>query len=134
MNVMVRALSIMSAAVHVLLVAAAVFVMWFAAVFPFENQSPEEAAADDWLLVAAPLIGLFALAVGAATIAGKVKFAAAALSAESAVGAIVLIYALGESDHSDGKLMLCSFAIVLAGVVAGVATRRAGTTIGERVL
>ena len=127
-----RALSLTSAAVHVVLVAAAAFLMWFAAVFPFENQSPEQAAADDWLLAAAPLIVLFSIAMGGATIARRVKLVAAALSAEFAVAAVVLIYALGESDHSDGSLMLFALATVLTGAVAAIATRRAQTTAGAR--
>jgi hypothetical protein len=130
MMLAVRALSLTSAVVHVALVAVAAFLMWFFAVFPFENQSAERAAADDWLLGAAPLIAVLAIAAGAATFARKARLVAAALTAEFAVGAVVLAYALGESDHSDGRLMLWALAIAGTGAMAGIATGRAEMTPG----
>ena len=125
MTLGVRVLSLSSALVHVALVAAAAFLMWFAASFPFENQSPEDAAADDWLLGVAPLLAVLALLAGGATVARKAKVVAASLMAEFLVGAVVLTYALGESDHSDGRLILGALAIVLSGTVTATTTRRA---------
>jgi hypothetical protein len=123
----VRALSLTSAGVHVALVAAAAFLMSFSASFPFENQSPEEAASDDWLLVVAPLLIVLAVLAGGAAVARKANLVAVGLAAEFALGALVLTYALGESSHSDGRLVLGALAIVLSGTVAAIATRRAGS-------
>jgi hypothetical protein len=125
MTLAVRVLSLTSALVHVALVAAAAFLMWFSASFPFENQSPEDAAADDWLLGVAPLLAVLALLAGGATVARKAKVVAGLLIVEFLVGAVVLTYALGESDHSDGRLILGALAIVLSGTVTAITTRRA---------
>ena len=50
-----RAIALTGAALHVLLCTVAGYAMWFFATFPFENQSSEQAEADDWLLAAAGL-------------------------------------------------------------------------------
>ena len=51
--------------------------------------------------------------------------AVGALASELVVDAVVLRYALGESDHSDGKLLLAGLAGVVTGLVAVIAARRA---------
>lgn len=132
-----RALALVAAVLHLTVIAAAAFLMWFAATFPFENQSPEDAAADDWLLVAAPLIASLAI-VFTAAIAFAVAIvvrrlallvAVGALASELVVDAVVLRYALGESDHSDGKLLLAGLAGVVTGLVAVIAARRAQNSV-----
>jgi hypothetical protein len=124
MTLAMRALSLTSALVHVVLVGAASFLMWFYASFPFENQSPEDAASDDWLVGVAPLLAVLALLTGGAAVGRKANLLAIGLTAEAAVGALILTYALGESSHSDGRLMLATLAIMLSGTVAASATRR----------
>jgi hypothetical protein len=96
--------------------------MFFAATFAFENQSPEQAAADDWLVGVAPVIVILAIAIVGAVIARRAALATIALVAELAVAAVVVAYALRESDHSDGKLVLYASAIALSSVAAVIAT------------
>jgi hypothetical protein len=135
-----RALALVAAVLHLTVIAAAAFLMWFAATFPFENQSPEDAAADDWLLGAAPLIVSLAIAF-----AGAIAFAVAivarrlallvavgALASELVVDAVVLRYALGKSDHSDGKLLFAALAGVVTGLIAVIAARRARNSVALR--
>jgi len=93
------------------------------ATFPFENQTPEQAAADDWLIGVAPLILIFAIAIGGAVIARRVTLAVIASLAQFTVGAIVVAYALRESDHSDGKVVFCALAFAATAVAAVTATR-----------
>jgi hypothetical protein len=121
------ALALVAAVLHLTVIAAAAFLMWFAATFPFENQSPEDAAADDWLLGAAPLIVGLAIAFVVAIVARRLALlvAVGALTAELVVDAVVLEYALGESDHSDGKLLLAALAGVVTGLIAVIAAWRA---------
>jgi hypothetical protein len=117
-----RGLALTAVALHVLLCAVAAFLMLFYATFPFENQSPEQAAADDWLIGAVPLIAILALAIAGGVIGRKVAVAAVGLVAQFGVGAFVVAYALGESDHSDGKLVLYALAVAVTAVGAAAAT------------
>jgi hypothetical protein len=96
--------------------------MWFAATFPFENQSPERAAADDWLIGVAPVVLILALAIVGAVIARRAALAAVALVAQFAVAAVVAAYALRESDHSDGRLVLYATAVAVTAIAAVTAT------------
>jgi hypothetical protein len=102
--------------------AVAAFLMFFVATFPFENQSTERAAADDWLIGAAPIIVALAIAIVGAVIARRVAVAAFASLAQLALGAIVVAYALHESDHSDSSLMLYALAFAASAVAATAAT------------
>ena len=117
-----RALAVTAAVLHAALCAIAAFLMFFAATFAFENQSPEQAAADDWLVGVAPVIVILAIAIVGAVIARRAALATIALVAELAVAAVVVAYALRESDHSDGKLVLYASAIALSSVAAVIAT------------
>jgi hypothetical protein len=54
--------------------------MFLVATFPFENQSPEGAAADDWLIAAAAPIVISAIVIVGAAIARRAT--AVALLAE----------------------------------------------------
>jgi hypothetical protein len=132
-----RALALLAAVLHLAVIAAAAFLMSFGATFPFENQSPEDAAADDWLLGAAPLIVSLAIAFTVAiafAVARRLALlvAVAALASELAVDAVVLRYALGESDHSDGKLLLAALAGVVTGLIAVIAARQAQNSAALR--
>jgi quinol-cytochrome oxidoreductase complex cytochrome b subunit len=123
----VRALGLIAAALHVVLCVVAAFLIYFIATFPFENQSPEAAAGDDWLIGAAAIMLLLAIAIGGAVIARRATVAAIATAAQFVVAAIVLTYALGESDHSDGRLLLYATVVAVtavAGVTATHAERR----------
>ena len=96
--------------------------MFFVATFPFENQSPEEAAGNDWLIGAAAIILLLAIVIGGTVIACLVAVAAVASGAQCVVAGIVLTYALGESDHSDGRLVLYAVAVAFSAIAALTAT------------
>jgi hypothetical protein len=121
MMLAVRTLSLFSGLVHVGLVSVGAFAMWLYAVAPVENQSPEQAAADDWLFVtAAPMAGL-AIGAGGAIIARNLKLAATALAAEFGLGAVVWTYVLDAVDQSDGRLKLWVLAIAVTGTVAATA-------------
>jgi hypothetical protein len=126
-----RALAITAVALHVLLCVVAAFLMFFSATFPFENQSAEQAAADDWLIGAAPLVVVLALAIAGGVIARKVAVAAIAVVGQFGVGAVVVGYALGESDHSDGKLVV--YALAVAVTAAGAVTATQAEFRGHRL-
>jgi hypothetical protein len=120
----VRALGLVAAALHVVLCVVAAFLIYFIATFPFENQPPEAHAASDWLIGAAVVIVLLAIVIGGAVIARRAVMAASATAAQFVVAAIVLTYALGESDHSDGTLLLYA-AVVAVTALAGVTATHA---------
>jgi hypothetical protein len=126
-----RALAITAVALHILLCVVAAFLMFFSATFPFENQSPEEAAADDWLIGAAPLIVVLALAIAGGVVARKVAVATVCLLGQFVVGAVVVGYAVGESDHSDGKLVV--YALAVAVTAASAVTATAAEPRGRRL-
>jgi hypothetical protein len=131
----VRALSLISAVLHVTVIAAAALLMCFLATFPFENQTPESAAADDWLLVAAPVVlGLaIAFAVAIAVLRVALVVGVGLLATEFAADAVVVRYALGASDHSDGRLLLAALAVTVTGVAAVIAARRARASYALRL-
>jgi uncharacterized metal-binding protein len=118
----VRALALSAGALHLGLCAVAAFLVFFVATFPFENQSTERAAADDWLIGAALIIVILAIAIVGAVIARRVVVAALASLAQLAAGSIVVAYALRESDHSDSRLTLYALAFAASAVAAIAAT------------
>jgi hypothetical protein len=122
----VRTFAFIAAAGHVAVMGFAAFAMLFVATFPWENQSPEDAASDNWLLVAAPLVLGLAIAFSVAIFVQRVPVAIPHifLAAEFGVAAVVLRYALGKSDHSDGKLLLVAVAAAATGIGAGIAAHR----------
>lgn len=120
-----RIFAFIAAAAHVAVTGSAAFAMCFFATFPWENQSPEDAASDNWLLVAAPLLLGLAIAFTVAIFVPRVPVAISLifLAAEFAVAAVVLRYALGKSDHSDGQLLLAAVAAAASGIAAAIAAR-----------
>jgi hypothetical protein len=130
----VRAFALIAAALHVMVVAVVALPIAFFSYFPWENQTPEDAAAADLLLVAAPLMLGLATAFAVALFARRVPFgvALALLATEYAVDAGVLVYALGVSVHSDGKLLLAALAVAAPGAVAVIAVRRTRALVARR--
>jgi hypothetical membrane protein len=94
----------------------------FLATFPFENQSPDEAATDDWLIGAGIALALCGVFAGAA-IALRHRSAAIAYVLAAGAGLGLLLFGLSESHHSDGKLFLWALAVETAGLVALVLSR-----------
>jgi hypothetical protein len=99
--------------------------MYFFATFPFENQSPEAREGDDWLIGAAAVILLLAVVIGGAVVARRSMVAAIATAAQFVVAAVVLTFALGQSDHSDGKLLLYAAGVAVTAIVGVTATHAA---------
>jgi hypothetical protein len=98
------------------------FLLIFWATFPFENQSPEEAANDDWLIgvaVGVVVVGL----VATFGIVFLTRWAVAAYAAAVVAGGALLAWALNVSENSDGKLLLWAAAIELTGLAAVVVSR-----------
>jgi hypothetical protein len=119
----VRALALSSAALHLVLCGIAGFLMYFVALFPWENQTPESAAADDWLIGAAAVTVALALLIGGAVVARRRPLASGAVVAQLLVTAVVVSYALGESDHSDGTLTLYVLGVAVTALAAVGATQ-----------
>jgi uncharacterized membrane protein len=86
----VRALGLIAAALHLVLCAVAAFLMFFVATFPFENQTREEAAADNWLIGAAAIMLLLAVVIGGAVIARRAGVGAIAMAVQLVGAGIVL--------------------------------------------
>ncbi|MGH3065796.1 MAG: hypothetical protein ACRDOF_05775 [Gaiellaceae bacterium] len=110
--------SIVLAAAHVVGVGFAAFQMWLVGGFRWENETPEDGAANDWLVPVAGVLVMLAVAVLVGVIVRRWRFAAAGLVAEGAVAAIVFIYALGESIHSDHELVLHAASVTALGYSA----------------
>jgi hypothetical protein len=118
-----RAFALSTAVLHLVLCVLGGLLMLLVATFPVENLSPEERAANDWLIGAAVVIVIVALTLGRGVMVRRVALAAYALGAQFIVGAVVIGYAVGESDHADGKLMLYALAVLGTAVAATAASR-----------
>ena len=114
-----RGLAVAAAVLHACLCVPAALLLFFVGTFSWENQTPEGAGDDDWLAGAAVRIALLAILLGAAVLARRVSVAEFALLAQSIVGAVVVTWAVRESDNSDGRLLLFALA---AGASAAIAT------------
>jgi hypothetical protein len=128
----VRALALIAATSHLGVVAVVAFLMWFWATFPYENQRPEDAAADDWLILAAALVLGLAIAFTIAIAFAVATFAPVGLgvgvgliAAEFAADAALLRYGLEASQHSDGRLLVPALGATATGVAAVIAARQA---------
>jgi quinol-cytochrome oxidoreductase complex cytochrome b subunit len=117
-----RALAVSTALLHLVLCGIAGFFMFFFATFPFENPSPETEAADDWLVGGAAVIVIVALTLLGGVIARRVALSEVVLVAQLIVGAVILSWAVGQTNKSDGVLVLCALAVAIPAVVATAAT------------
>jgi hypothetical protein len=100
------------------------FLMVFFATFPFENQSPEDVGKDDWLIGVAVLLFALGLVTALAILLRRAALAVLAYVAAAGLGVGLLVWAVGVSEHSDGKLLLWGTVIELAGLAALTFTRR----------
>ncbi|MGH3066456.1 MAG: hypothetical protein ACRDOF_09175 [Gaiellaceae bacterium] len=96
----------------------AAWLMWFVGAFRWENQTPEDDAANDRLVPVAGVLLVLAVGVLVAVIVRRWRWAAAGLIVEGAVVAIVFVYALGESTHSDHQLILYTAGVMALGYAA----------------
>jgi hypothetical protein len=96
----------------------AAFLLFVLPHLPVENTTPDQTPAWPFALVGAAL-----LALGVGVFAGVVRRRAwlfLALAAQLAVGLAVLRWALGESTHSDEKLLLFATVVEASGVFAAL--------------
>jgi hypothetical protein len=119
-----RGLAVAAAVLHACLCVPAALLLFFVGTFSWENQTPEEAAGNDWLVGAALLVALFGILLGAAVLARRVNVAVFALLAQLVVGAGVVTWAVRVSHHSDGKLLLFALAAGASAAIATSATLR----------
>lgn len=113
-----KALAILCALANLGGVGFAAFLTWFVAVFPWENTTPEERAADDWLVPVAVVLAGSAVGLLVSVAMSWQRWALAALALQTIVSLVVLSYALEGSSHSDGRLLGAAAVIELAAVSA----------------
>jgi hypothetical protein len=119
----VKALALLCALANLLAVGFVGWLMWFAALFPWENQDPAEAGADDWLVPAAVVLVGAAGVLLLAAILSRLWVAAIAITVQTAVALAVLDFALEASDHSDGKLLGLFAGVELVAICSGIFLR-----------
>jgi CelD/BcsL family acetyltransferase involved in cellulose biosynthesis len=108
----------MLALLHLAGNAVTAFLLFVLPHLPVENTTPDQTPAWPFALVGAALLGS-----SAAVVAGVVRGRAwvfLALAVQLAVGLAFLRYALGQSDHSDEKLLLFATVVEAAGVFAAL--------------
>jgi len=113
-----RALALILGVAYLVENVGAALLMTFLATFPFENQSPEDKAAARWLIAVGIMLAFLALVTLIALIVRHRRLTAAAFAANAAVALALLKWAVGVSDHSDGKLVAWTLAIELTGLGA----------------
>lgn len=125
------ALAIALALVHLVV---AGFAAWLILLVSFwsENVTPEQAAENDWLAWVSPLVLLVAVLILVGALLERWQVGALALGVEVVVAAVVLGYAVGESVHSDGQLLL--FGIGMLGVASGSVALSAASARRQREL
>jgi hypothetical protein len=113
----VRPLAVTLAGAHLLGTAFVAFLLFVLPLLPVENTPPEDQArAWPFALVGAALLAL-ATGVGVARRRG---WAFVPLALHLAVGLTFLRYALGESTHSDERLVLLALVVETPGVFAAL--------------
>lgn len=123
-----RAFALALAVAYFLANLGAALFMYFLAAFPFENQSPEDQAADDWMIGVGILVALLALVVLIAVVLRRQGWATIVYAPSAVIGFALLKWAVGVSDHSDGKLIVWVVAIQATGLGAVVlSARRSGS-------
>jgi hypothetical protein len=113
-------------AAYLLANAVVAFGLLFIATFPFENQSPDEMAQDDWLIGVGAVLVLLALVTALAVFWRRPSWALSAYVAGAVSASALLVWAIGASEHSDGKLLTYGVAIELTGLAAVWLTFAAG--------
>lgn len=113
-----RALALIFAVAYLLANVGAALLMSFFATFPFENQTPEERAADDWLIGVGILVAALAIVTLIAVILRRQGWATLVFAVNAVLGFALLRWAVGVSDHSDGKLIVWTLAIESTGLGA----------------
>jgi uncharacterized membrane protein len=87
-----RAITWVSGAIHIVLVALVAFFMWLYAVFPRDSDDEEVEALASWLLVITPLLAVFAVVLAGAAIARSPRLMTAAWLGEFVSISALLVY------------------------------------------
>jgi hypothetical protein len=94
----------------------AMLFMFFLATFPFENQPPNQP--PHWLIGVGVAMTVLAFVVLVAVVVRSIWLSVGAFAVDLTVALVLLYWALRESQHSDGKLLLSGFVVELAGLGA----------------
>ncbi len=113
-----RAFALTLAVAYLLANVGAALFMSFLATFPFENQSPEDRAADDWLIGVGILAAVLALGTLIAVILRRQGWATFVFATNAVLGLALLKWAVGVSDHGDGTVIVWILAIEATGLGA----------------
>ena len=119
-----KPIAIVLAAITLVGSLAATVFAWFVVTFPFENTTP-----DDQHPAAFVVPGVVAFVCACCTLAwiasDRVHLALAAYAVQVVAGFILLMQAVGASDHSDGRLALLAVAVELpAAAAVAISLRR----------
>jgi lysylphosphatidylglycerol synthetase-like protein (DUF2156 family) len=93
------------------------YLLFFFATFPFENTA-EDRSNQDWPLAVGAVLVLLAMVTLIAVIVKRRGWAAVTFAANAVLALALLSWPLGQSDHSDGKLVAWTLAIELTGLSA----------------
>jgi hypothetical protein len=94
----------------------ATLVMFFLATFPFENQPANKR--PYWLIGVGVAMTVLAFVVVVAVVLRSIWLSVGAFAVDLTVALVLLYWALRESQHSDGTLLLSGFVVELAGLGA----------------
>jgi ABC-type Fe3+-siderophore transport system permease subunit len=104
----------------------AMLLMVFFATFPFENQPPDRR--PYWLIGVGVAMTVLAFLVLVAVVLRSIWLSVGAFAVDLTVALVLLYWALRESQHSDGTLLLSGFVVELAGLGA------VGLAIGPEIV
>lgn len=108
-------LSALLATLHLGGLALTSLLIFFVAGFQWENQSAESAAADNWLLVFAPVLLVAGLITLVFVIRRQWRLGAAVFALQAVAASVLVIYALRESVHSDHQVILWTLTVEALG-------------------
>lgn len=107
-----KALAILCAVANLAVVGCTAWFMWFIALFPWENTTPEERAADDWLVPLAIVLAANAVGLLLSIVMSWLGWASGSFALQTALGIGVLGAFIGESEH-DGTFVAAALGVEL---------------------
>lgn len=112
-----RLLAVLLALAYFLGNSLAMLFMYFLTTFPFENQPPEQPL-HHWFIGVGVGMTVLAFVVLVAVALRSIWLIVGAFAADLIVALVLLYWALRQSQHSDGTLLLSGFVVELAGLGA----------------
>ena len=125
-------LSVLLATLHLGGLAVTALFIVLVAGFRWENQTAESAAADNWLLVFAPVLFVAGLATLTFVIRREWRRGASVFALQAVAASVLVIYALRESVHSDHQLIAWTLAVEAVGYGAVALSARPAPGSSER--